>query len=157
MLQRRVLGAGVGLGDFFNRQRLARHGRLRDKQIARTQYPAVRRHHVACRQRHHVARHQRPYGQLVGLPLANHGGSVADHGLEAVGGAPRTPLLYKTDAGAQGHHYGNHGSALGVARGERHGGQRGEQQVKRVFVANPQVQPRGERLLVVYLIGAVAG
>ncbi|MNZ60858.1 hypothetical protein D3C78_789340 [compost metagenome] len=134
---------------FLDRQRFTGQRGLRDKQIARLDDAQIGRDHVARGEFNDVAYHQlidrqlKPgiFAFLVGNTL--HGGGVADHRFQGVSRTGRPRFLNKIQQRRDGDHQRNHASGEQIFRGIRNDTQRGQQQVERVAVAQPQVdEPR---------------
>jgi len=166
-------GSWGALHELLDWHRLTGHRRLRNEQVAGAQHAAVGRDHVTGRQADDVARDQVAQRDLLRRGLrgrggrclrgrraraaADHRGGVADHRTQALGGAVRAALLHEADHGAQHHHGGDHHRGLGVRTQIGQCGQCRQQQVERIQIAAPQVQPGRQWRLVLDVVGAVAG
>ncbi len=165
-LLERLRGIAAALGEFLDRQRLARHGRLGDEQVLCRENPAVGRNHVARGEHHQVTRHhlsdrnlewlRRPWRGSVswGRAAPNDGGGVAHQRLQALGGPLRAAFLNETNQGAEPDHDADDDGGLGVRAQVRDQRQHREQQVERILVAMPQVRPPRACLLMLDVVGA---
>ena len=148
-----VAAPAVGqLGHLFHRQGFTRHGGLADEQVFCGKQTAIGRDHVAGRQHDDVALHQLADRQLDLLAIAQHGGCIADHGFQALGGAVRAAFLHEAQQGRQNHHGADDDGGLRIFRQVGHNRQHGEQQVERILVAQPQMLVPGQRFFMLDFI-----
>ncbi|MNS94488.1 hypothetical protein D3C72_1287080 [compost metagenome] len=133
----------------LHRHRFAGHRRLADEQILGAKHAAIGRNHVTGREDDQIARHQLLDRQFAAWGVtAHHRGGVADHGFQRVGSLVGFAFLPEAQQRRQHHHGENHHGGLEVFGQPRDHRQQRQQQVERVFVAVPQVNPPWQRLFV---------
>ncbi|MNS64043.1 hypothetical protein D3C72_971570 [compost metagenome] len=148
---------------FLDRQGFTGQGRLGDKQIAGLNHAQIGRDHVPCRQFDHIAHHQlidrqfQPGAFAFRVNDALHGGGIADHRLQGVRRAGGARLLDKVEHGRDRHHQRDHACGKQIFRGIRNDRQHRQQQVERVAVAEPQMDPPRGRFLRRDFVVAVRG
>src|SRR3990172_3629204 len=112
-------GGNRGIGVLLPREGLARQRRLVEEEIPAREQSAVARHEVPGREPDDVARHHLPCRNLLGPPVAQHGGALADAIAEPLGRQLRLVALAEVQDDAQQHHAGDDGRADHLAEGGR--------------------------------------